>query len=184
MKFTDEERILEEAREEISVDEELTVLRNEAGFLRKENFELKEKQRELEETIRDLKRNMAMMQVTDEEIDEIRDEIEDEIKEDFTIEETMPKRWVAFGPTSYSQMRTGAKIKFTRGKDILSGFVCWVGETPKGSKCMKIGAETEEPILKPDDCGDLWEGDKTKQVLLPLDKIIVAWDWETILPKL
>jgi predicted RNase H-like nuclease (RuvC/YqgF family) len=51
-----------EAREEISVDEELTVLRNEASFLRKENFELKEKQRELEETIRDLKRNMAMMQ--------------------------------------------------------------------------------------------------------------------------
>jgi len=74
----------------------------------------------------------------------------------------MPKRWVAFGPTSYSQslvlanfkshcflVRTGAKIKFTRGKDILSGFVCWVGETPKGSKCMKIGAETEEPISKP-----------------------------------
>ena len=51
-----------EAREEISVDEELTVLRNEASFLRKENFELKEKQRELEETIRDLRRNMAMMQ--------------------------------------------------------------------------------------------------------------------------
>lgn len=94
-------------------------------------------------------------------------------------------------------MRTSAKIKFTRGKDILSGLVCWVGETPKGSKCMRIGAETEEPISNPgksgnnfgglnllDDCGDLWEGDKTKQVLLPLDKIIVAWDWETILPKL
>ncbi|CAG5111179.1 Oidioi.mRNA.OKI2018_I69.chr2.g5511.t1.cds [Oikopleura dioica] len=184
MKFTDEDKILEEAREEISVDQELTELRNEASFLRKENFELKEKTRELEETIRDLRRNMAMMQVTDEEIEEIREEMNEEIKEDFSVQESMPKRWVAFGPTSYSQMRNGAKIKFTRGKDILTGFVCWVGETPKGSKIMRIGAETEEPLANPDDCGDLWEGDKTKQVLLALDKIIVAWDWETILPKL
>ena len=100
--------------------------------------------------------------VTDEEIDEIRDEMEDEIKEEISMEEKLPKRWVAFGPTSYSQskmlnyskansflVRTGAKIKFTRGKDILSGYVCWVGETPKGSKCMRIGAETDEPISKP-----------------------------------
>lgn len=41
--------------------------------------------------------------VTDEEIDEIREEMEDEIKEEFSMEEKMPKRWVAFGPTSYSQ---------------------------------------------------------------------------------
>jgi hypothetical protein len=32
--------------------------------------------------------------------------MEDEIKEEFSMEETMPKRWVAFGPTSYSQSIT------------------------------------------------------------------------------
>ena len=61
--------------------------------------------------------------VTDEEIEEIREEMNEEIKEDFSVQESMPKRWVAFGPTSYSQSTLFQSFFFLssssakRGKD-------------------------------------------------------------------
>ena len=36
-----------------------------------------------------------------------------------------------------------------------------------------------------DSCGDLWEGgNSSRSILLTMDKIIVAWDWDSIISKL
>ena len=39
-------------------------------------------------------------------------------------------------------------------------------------------------VLFSDDCGDLWENDGKKSVLITIDKIIVAWDWDTVMKNL
>ena len=52
-----------------------------------------------------------------------------------------------------------------------------------GSNKQFIGVEASEDC-DADDCGDLWEGNPKRGVLLTVDKIIVAWDWVNVMPKL
>ena len=100
---------------------------------------------------------------------------------------------------SRAQVRLGAEVKFTRKRDILTGRVKWLGARPKGTFvaadiCIEnltfegsnkqfIGIEASEDC-DADDCGDLWEGNPKRGVLLTVDKIIVAWDWVNVMPKL
>lgn len=46
-------------------------------------------------------------------------------------------------------MRVGAQIKFTRGREVMTANVCWVGQKPLGSNNFLIGAETDEDIPSP-----------------------------------
>merc|ERR1712131_382064 len=169
-------KIIEEAQMEMDINTELTELRTEASFLRKENFDLKEKIQELEEKVRDLNRVVATIQPAS---DEIEAELQDE------LEPPKEKRWIAFAPTSYHQLRVGAELKFTRGRHVMTGTVKWIGQRPQGSNKTFIGVEASEEVMDPDSCGDLWEaGNSSRSILLTMDKIIVAWDWDSIISKL
>ena len=46
-------------------------------------------------------------------------------------------------------MRVGAQIKFTRGREVLTASVCWVGQKPLGSNNFLIGAETDDDLPDP-----------------------------------
>lgn len=176
-------KIIEEAQMEMDINTELTELRNEASFLRKENFDLKEKIQDLEEKVRDLNRVVASIQPSSDEIQAIEDEIEAELQDE--LELPKEKRWIAFAPTSYHQLRVGAELKFTRGRHVMTGVVKWIGQRPQGSNKTFIGVEAAEEVMDPDSCGDLWEcGNSPRSILLTMDKIIVAWDWDSIISKL
>ena len=104
-------------------------------------------------------------------------------------------------------VRVGAELKFTRGRHVMTGVVKWIGQRPQGSNKTFIGVEAAEDVMDPgkyhkknwkfqkifeniinffsDSCGDLWEGgNSSRSILLTMDKIIVAWDWDSIISKL
>merc|ERR1711935_349017 len=177
--------IIKEAPVAISLDEELTNLRSDNAFLRKEQFSLQEKVISLEDNVRDLYRTIGDLQPPEDLLNESNklDMSTSSASDSGEAAKADDKRWVAFAPTSHGQIRLGAEVKFTRKRDILTGRVKWLGARPKGSNKQFIGIEASEDC-DADDCGDLWEGNPKRGILLTVDKIIVAWDWVNVMPKL